>query len=219
MKSFNPGAYVNQIYGRYQSFSLRERVLVGLALLAVTWMVWEATLGGFLADALDRTSRSVDGIYANIETAAAERSRLQVAKSGDPNARLTRERTRLDAELQRLNQSLGSVLDRFVEPNHMPALLEDVIRHYKGLKLTRIESLPAEPMELAGEAPVRIYRHPLRLHLEGRYFDVMAYLAELEQGPWAFGWRQLDYQVKRYPVAVVTLEIETLSREKNWIGV
>jgi MSHA biogenesis protein MshJ len=68
-------------------------------------------------------------------------------------------------------------------------------------------------------APVWIYRHPLRLEFEGAYFDVLAYLAELERGPWEFGWRQLNYQVREYPVAEVTLEIETLSREKSSIGV
>ena len=225
MKSVNASRYFSHVYGRYQAFTLRERVLVTLAMLAVTWMAWNATLGGFLSTAHERTSRSVDGIYSRIEAAAAERSKLQAAKASDPNQRLSRERDRLSEELWRLNESIGTVLERFVEPEHMPALLEDVIRHHKGLTLKRMESLPVEPMELSGgpgsqtEQPVRIYRHPLRLRFEGRYFDVMAYLAELEQGPWEFGWRQLDYQVNDYPVATVTLEIETLSREKNWIGV
>ncbi len=67
--------------------------------------------------------------------------------------------------------------------------------------------------------PPVIYRHPLRLEFEGDYFEVLAYLAELEAGDWKLGWRALEYVVDEYPRASVTLEIETLSMEKSWIGV
>ena len=65
----------------------------------------------------------------------------------------------------------------------------------------------------------RVYKHPLRLEFEGDYFEVQAYLAELESSDWDFGWRRLDYVVTDHPVAEVTLEIETLSQQKSWIGV
>jgi MSHA biogenesis protein MshJ len=218
--------YLAAVYHRYQAFSLRERALVALTLLAVTWGAWGATLGGYLDSSQAQLDGAVTAANQRIEGAVTERSRLQSAKASDPNALLIKERARLAAELAELGQSLGSLLDRFVDPNRMPALLEDVIRHHRGLTLTRIESLPAEPIDVSGPvrdgekpSPVWIYRHPLRLELEGGYFDVLAYLAELEAGPWEFGWRHLSYQVRTHPVATVTLEIETLSREKSWIGV
>ncbi len=218
---------------RYRTFSVRERGLFALTLLAVTWAVWSVTLGSYLSDANQRLGGAVRSADERIDAALAERVRLQQALASDPDERLLRERQRLDAKLREMNESLGGLLDRFVDPERMPSLLEDVIRKHQGLSLTRIKSLPAEPMDVSAGpsarsagtlesdsgAPVWIYRHPLRLEFEGRYFDVLAYLDELERGPWRFGWRLLNYEVRAYPVAKVTLEIETLSREKTWIGV
>jgi MSHA biogenesis protein MshJ len=217
---------------RYHTLSLRERALIGISLFATTWMVWSATVGGFLEESKARISRDLDTSYAQMQAEVAEQSRLRKQQASDPNAKLNQERSLLDSELESLNADLGSELDRFVPPEKMPELLKDVIRHHDGLKLKRMASLPVEPILLEvpeadkqseedtpAEPPPAIYRHPLRLEFEGGYFQVLAYLAELEASDWKFGWRQLSYEVGDYPKALVTLEIETLSREKSWIGV
>lgn len=218
--------YLTPLYDRYQGFSLRERVLVSLSVMAVTWFVWAATLGGYLDTFQQEMDKAVAAFNQRIQSAATEQSRLQNQKASNPNALLQAERERLNAQLDHMSESLGTLLDRFVDPKKMPSLLEDVIKHHGGLTLVRMESLPAEAMDVSPppaegkqRSPVWIYRHPLRMEFKGAYFDVMAYLAELERGPWEFGWRRLDYEVTDYPMATITLEIETLSREKSWIGV
>lgn len=223
------------LVGRYRALTLRERALVVATLLAVTWAAWDATLGQALAASRAEARGRIDALERQIAGVRAERRQIETSGVGDPNERLRRERDRLDGKLRDMDASLGTLLDRFVAPESMPALLEDVIHQHQGLKLIRIDSLSAELMEVsapqeqivAGEAsatpsppaPVRIYRHPLRLQFEGSYFDVLAYLAQIESGDWRFGWRHLDYEVRDYPVARVTVEIETLSRERSWIGV
>jgi MSHA biogenesis protein MshJ len=220
---------LTQLSARYQKMSLRERVLIGVSILALTWMVWSASIGGFLEESTTRLHRDVNAVYAQMQLEVAEQTRLQVASSEDPNARLDRERSALSAELENLSENLGAALDRFVAPDKMPALLKDVIRHHDGLKMKRMVSLPVEAVVVSAQtdadaegesepAPV-IYRHPLRLEFEGNYFEVLEYLNELENGEWKFGWRTLSYVVNEYPIAVVTLEIETLSQDRNWIGV
>ncbi|MDH3641939.1 MAG: hypothetical protein OES38_07570 [Gammaproteobacteria bacterium] len=223
------GAALSTAYEKYNGLSLRERVLVTLSVLSVTWMAWSATIGGFLEQSKVQIERDIDAVYVRMQAEVAEQSVLEKAKANDPNLKLGKERTILDAELKVLSSSLGSVLERFVAPERMPSLLEDVIRNHKGLKLTRMASLPAEPINLGepeeGEGEEKpkqvpqIYKHPLRLEFEGDYFEVMAYLAELEASEWEFGWRRLDYVVTEHPIAEVTIEIETLSRERSWIGV
>lgn len=210
----------------YQGLSLRERAMVGLSILAATWMIWSLTLGSFLDESKSRISRDVNAAYAQLQQAVAEQSRLQAEKSRDPNALLQTQRSTLGVELENLNENLAEALERFVAPERMPELLKDVIRHHDGLQLKRIASLPVEPIvvepaqDADQDAPSAvIYRHPLRLEFEGNYFEVLAYLSELEAGDWKFGWRNLSYVVEDYPIAVVTLEIETLSRNRSWIGV
>jgi MSHA biogenesis protein MshJ len=223
------GGLISTAYEKYNGFSLRERMLVTLSVLSVTWMVWSATVGGFIEDSKVQIERDIDVVYAQMQAEVAQQSLLESAKANDPNTRLGKERTILDAELKLLGSSLGSVLDRFVAPERMPALLEDVIRNHKGLKLTRMVSLPVESINVGEPEPVegdekpkevpKVYKHPLRLEFEGSYFEVVAYLAELERSDWEFGWRRLDYVVTEHPIAEVTIEIETLSRDRSWIGV
>jgi MSHA biogenesis protein MshJ len=220
------GQYLSRCLERYRALSLRERGLVAVTLLAATWGIWAVTLGDYLTTAERRMAGSVDGVEQRLRNALAERARLQAALARDPDQALLAERERLDSALREMNAALGGLLERFVEPERMPALLEDVIVRHRGLKLTRLEGLPAEPLDVAGERedgqaaePLWIYRHPMVMEFEGEYFDVLAYLDELERGPWRFGWRELRYEVEDYPLARVTLELETLSRERNWLGV
>lgn len=210
---------------RYTSFSLRERVLVSLTVLSVTWMAWNITVGGFLDRSKAEISRTSNEVYIQLQSQVAEQTRLQQARMHDPDAALKQERQAIDRELKLLNVKLGGVLDRFVPPEQMPALLKDVIRHHDGLKLKKLSKLPVEAISMKAdpqeetEPPLAIYRHSMRLEFEGEYFQVLAYLAELENSEWQLGWRELDYLVDEYPHAVVAVEIETLSREKGWIGV
>jgi MSHA biogenesis protein MshJ len=242
------------IYERYTGMSLRERALVTLSVLAVTWMIWSSTIGGALEESKLQIQRDIDSVYARMQIEVAQQTALETAKANDPNVKLGRERVILNGELLQFTESMGAHLGRFVAPERMPALLEDIIRRHRGLKLTRIHSLPVETVvvgapradgrlqaALRGQAPLdaqasldaqssldakaqlaelpRVYKHPMRLEFEGDYFEVLAYLAELESSEWKFGWRRLEYVVTDHPIAQVTLEIETLSQEKGWIGV
>jgi MSHA biogenesis protein MshJ len=100
----------------------------------------------------------------------------------------------------------------------MAALLEALMTARTGLAMVRAENLTIESLGDADGAAPTLDRHPLRLVFRGSYFDVVDYLQTVERSPWALGWRSLDYRVVGYPLAEVTLELETLSRDARWIG-
>ena len=99
----NFAAFATNLYERYTGLSLRERVLVTLAVLAVTWMAWSATLGGFLESSKAQLERDIDSVYSRMQAAVAEQTALESAKANDPNLRLDRERH---------TSGGGSVVDR-----------------------------------------------------------------------------------------------------------
>jgi MSHA biogenesis protein MshJ len=221
---------------RYQALSVRERLLVALAVLGVTWLGWSVTVGAWAAGYATRTEAAATALDQRLELARAERARLAAAARHDPDAPLAAEVASLEDDLRRLEAALGATLERFVAPERMPQVLEDVVRQHSGVRLQRAQSLPVEPVALtrgngapvtvaagaedgAAAGALTVYRHPLRLELEGGYFELMSYLQALEQGPWRFGWRELDYAVRQHPRAQLTLELETLSRERRWIGI
>ena len=73
----------------------------------------------------------------------------------------------------------------------------------------------------AAEAPLTLYKHGLKLSLEGGYFDLLSYLQAIQASGWRLHWDSLDYQVSKVAgaPATITLVLYTLSREAGWIGV
>ncbi|WP_058120135.1 hypothetical protein [Photobacterium kishitanii] len=141
---------------------------------------------------------------------------LQRQLAQDPNkdievkiAQLTQKNTQL---VQQLQQKIGGL----VTPTQMPNILEQVLRHSKELRLQSIVSLPAAQL-ISGEDQ-GYYIHPLRMTFEGKYFDVIRYLTQLEALPVNYYWRNLNYQVMQYPWAKIELELYTLGESKDFIG-
>ncbi|MCI0590119.1 MAG: MSHA biogenesis protein MshJ, partial [Gammaproteobacteria bacterium] len=63
------------------------------------------------------------------------------------------------------------------------------------------------------------YMHGLRMEFEGGYLDTLDYLRKLEALPWAFFWDSVDFKVEKYPKALGSITVYTLSLDANWIGV
>ncbi|SMF34560.1 MSHA biogenesis protein MshJ [Alteromonadaceae bacterium Bs31] len=77
----------------------------------------------------------------------------------------------------------------------------------------------AEKALLEEEQIVGVYKHAVRVSLQGEYFSVVKYLKSLEALPWRFYWEFIDYEVDAYPSAKITLEVYTLSTSKGVLGV
>ncbi|WP_075185703.1 hypothetical protein [Teredinibacter haidensis] len=72
---------------------------------------------------------------------------------------------------------------------------------------------------LAEERIIGVYKHAVQITLEGGYFSVVNYLQKLESLPWKLYWDFIEYDVKQYPKATVTIEVYTLSTDKGLLGV
>jgi MSHA biogenesis protein MshJ len=211
---------IRLLMGRFEALSLRERVLIGASVVATIWMLWDWTLHQSLQRRDAAAHSDVASLQQRIvdEQEVAEQLRRRLAD--DPNRRLAAEARDLAERIAAVDDRLETIVGGFVEPSMMPVLLEDVVGHHHGVTLQRVASLPVEPIrQETGEAVGGLFRHPMRVELRGTYFGVRDYLDELEKAPWRFAWRSLDYRVDAYPRATVVLEVETMSREKNWLGV
>ena len=211
---------VTEMLDRFNSRNLRERLLIGGTLLVATYMLWLITLSDSMAQTQREIKRATQLLNSQISVEENEQAALRQRVEASPNDRLEALKAELEAELQSVTATLDQSLSRFVDPEAMALLIEDLIERQPGLELVQLVSLPVQPFRIGDGDPVPgIYRHGMRLRLEGRYFDVIAYLEALENTPWEFGWQRLEYVVEDYPVASVTVEIETLGREPGLIGV
>ena len=213
----------------FDARTVRERLLIGLTAFALTWGLWEISIGAVMSDHKAEVITDIERLAQELEQQNFENDRLRQLDRSPEREALARQQLRLENVIVEQAAVLDALLARFVPPEAVPELLEDVLARHRGLKLVRLTSQPAEPVTLtvavenedeAQSAPsVEIYRHPVRIEFEGGYMDVLAYLKALEEVEWQFAWRRFEYGVEEHPRAAITIELETLSREKEWLGV
>ena len=201
---------------RIAVLSQRERVLIlltGLVLLGA------AGLYGWLDGAdtrLQQDRMALSAAERDLEIMELENLGKQARLKRDPNQGVRDQLAQVEADLARIDGELKAQTVDLIPAHEMPLVLEALLSRPANLHMLALSSLEPTPL-MAGEQKVNLYKHGIRLQLEGGYFDVYQYLKALEALPRYFYWKQFDYQVKAYPGAVVEMEIYTLSTSKEFI--
>lgn len=222
---------------RFEAYSLRERALLVLCLLAVVIGFWQYLVDIPLAQQRANLVNEQENIASQREGLQAQKTALLSADNGagasEELAALQRRRDELDERLASLSQGL-------VSAQQLPELLQQVLVSTTELRLERVRTLPVSELSLAAPAPessgetqaVReveegdgpdkttgVYRHTVELEVSGDFFEVYAFVQRLESLSWRFYWERLDYRVADYPMATVRLRVYTLSAEEGLLGV
>lgn len=227
---------------QFDRLSIRERALVaGAALIALT-MLW--TMAIF--DPMTKKERYLNDETTTVQDAiaAASQSLTDLATS-DPTTIALNQEKKLESDLEDINAQLASRSGGLIEPERMVQVIHDVLTHQHGVSLVSLQNKavtsliqPAASTESAAEttpaaAPAADataaadsatsgggpYVHTVELVIEGQYLDVLAYLRALEALPWRFNWKVLQLTTTAYPLNHVTIELSTLSMDRDWIGV
>lgn len=149
---------------------------------------------------------------------------LQAELKKDPDASLKERIVLLDQKISEVEHKLLEQTRHLVPVEQVANMLENVLAQSQGVELIELASIKPEPIYLSepleGRTPkADLYRHGVRLRVQGSYFDIHAYLAKLEALEWQFYWKKLDYQVDSYPVGKIELEIYTLSTSEQFVSV
>jgi len=211
--------------------SLRERLFLFGAGLALVTGLWEATLAAPLSA---RERLATDKV-------AALQGRLQQL-DGAVNAAANGLSEGVPGQLDRLralrervaagDEEMRVFTTDLVDPSEMRLVLEELLRRQDGLRLVSATNLAARPVvvdEAAADAATttpatpsaapKLYRHTLVLTLEGSYLDCLTYLEAVERLPWHIYWARLDLSANEYPQNHIVIELRTLSLAEEWIGV
>lgn len=163
-----------------------------------------------------------------------EQASVKTRLAEDPNAELQRSIDAVKSRIDVQNKRLAELMVDLIPPEKMADVLHEVLSQRHALQLIALQNEPAtyafmphdkaeKNPDAASEdnsehAPVVVFRHGLTLQLKGSYFEIVNYLQALEQLPWHFYWEKLDYNIDKYPDAIVTLKVYTLSNRESWIG-
>ena len=202
------------LLARFDKFSLRERALVALAILATVIGLWDVL---FMQPLRNQRNALTGELSTYNETIGSS----QEADQADPHRAAIMRVSELQTQSQAIDTQLTTTAEGFVPAPKMVEVVHDVLSRQRALKLVSIRNLPVTSLvppapEAQGTAP---YVHPIELVLEGEYGDVLNYLQALEALPWRFRWKTLDLTTTQYPVNRVRIELSTLSMDKVWLGV
>jgi MSHA biogenesis protein MshJ len=230
-------AGVEAAMSRFDRLSLRERGLVAAAVLAIVIMLWTVAMWDPIAARQQALANELGSLQQTMVTTAET---LDANALNDPATLALKKEEQLRKELAGINSQLASQSAGLIPPERMVQVIQDVLARQHGVTLISLHNKPvttlarpkpaspaAEPlvttpvseravMDAAASGP---YVHPVELVIEGSYLDILAYLHALEALDWRFYWKLLELKTVRHPTNRVRIEINTLSMDKDWIGV
>ncbi len=221
------------LLARWYALNAREQNLALLVAFAVFGMLYVLVVVDPLEAAIKAQHAEVSQLSTQMDDNQSALTDMQGKLAADPNLPY---RTRLLAAQDRQSQ-LQAQLDgqtaALISPQQMKNLLQTLLKEQPGLQLNALNSF-SEPLQLSkpdadkpdadktDAPPVAVlYRHGVRMQLSGSYFDVLKYLQQVEGSGWRLYWQRLDYRVGEAGPshAEIELEVYTLSRSAEWIGV
>ncbi len=202
--------------------NLRERLLVFITAVAALYLLMtlfifmpqENELAKIRADMLNQRAE-LEPMLLEIETLAAQLSE-------DPDAATTQRLAELQQALQALETPLAELTGGLVSPREMPRLVESIVRSQTNLQVVKMENLPPDTLQTLSNVDaideVALYKHGLRIVVQGGYRDLVAFFAALEALPWKVLWSEVDVYTEDFPTSTATLTLYTLSTERAWLG-
>lgn len=225
-------AYWRQISARFDALVIRERVLVLVAAVFGTALIFDALAIQPLEARKKRLTAQITEARQNIRIADGVMSG-QVA-AVDPDAVKRSYRAALRKQLAEIDESMKGLQQGLVPPERMAKVMEEMLGRTRGLTLIALRTLPVQRFESPGAAPAArpgdkggtpaprdpertIYQHGVEITLQGSYAELHDYLAQLEKLPWRMFWGRMNVRSEGYPRLRVTLTVQTLSLNKAWL--
>lgn len=213
------------LQGRIDELTLRERASLFIVVSILLYVVWNTLL--MSPQEVSQKQLLAETTRIRAEISQLEQQKLDIINraSDDPNAADLRQLQQLREATHQVEGQIRQAVDGLIEPREMARALESVLKGQPQLSFVRIENLGAKPLievdpkATADGASAGIYKHTMRIELEGSFQQAHDYLQALEQLPWRLHWESVELEMLNYPRARVVITVNTLSLSEGWIGV
>ena len=209
---------------RLDALSLRERVLVFGAGVAILYVAWQS----LLMEPLTARAKVAEQHLADARRQMTMSDEIDAAAAHDPAVQAALRNRSLATRLAELDSALNSVAQGYVAPERMTELLRTLLGKQQGLTLVSLANMPVESLSPppASKAAAAIapddrgpFLHPVEMVVEGDYGSVVSYLRALEAMPWRIHWQRVELSAGDYPVNRVRIVIGALSLSRYWMTV
>jgi len=226
---------------KVEALNQRERLMVFGAAALLTYTVIHL----LLLDSIETSKkRLLTEISADQALAQELQQQVDLYRSKppiDPDAQNKQRIAELQTQLQALKSAQSQLNLSLVSPEKMPALLRDLLSKNGKLKLIALNTLPpqnlverpAQPTDGSNVQSVptpvapnqvttqesTLFKHGVEITVEGRYLDLLEYVAAIENMHWHVLWNRAELSAKPFPNNQLKLTVYTLSLDKTWLSI
>lgn len=211
--------YWTDLAAKFDLLSQRERVLVAAAVLIVVGMILYLPLESLLTKHT-QLKQQIGSLKNENNISEQQIALYQQSLATDPDTEYRQRLANIIQQTKQIDEQLSFEMVDMVPADHMPTLLAGLLSNVKGIKLKAFTSIAPTPLlEVGEEKKMNLYSHGIKLEFTGDYFSVLRFVEAVEKMPNKLYWRSMDYKVDAYPKAAITLELYTLSINKDFISV
>ncbi len=209
-----------QLEERFKGLKQREKysVFAGSLLLCLWLFMLQSLLPAI--ESLRKVEQQIEGANSTLQQQSATLVSLQQQASVDIDANFKKELEMLQSQEQELQQQISKLTSYFIGSERMALVLQDVLKSSNKVKMKSVLAKPPVPLtfsEQGTDNKAVIYQHSTVVVLTGDYFALAEVLARLDALSWSLGWQSIDYEVKKYPDAELTLHLLTVSDNESYI--
>jgi MSHA biogenesis protein MshJ len=219
---------------RIDALSVRERAMVFItALVFVLFLI-----NALFIDPLMTRNKALSAQMAQQQTELlALQVKIQALEKDltEPDIANRARRDGIKREIAQIDATLKDMQQSLVPAQNMQALLQEMLTRNPRLQLIAMRTLPAAPLVAKRDTTGRnddtapgakaaagadgVFKHGVRITVQGSYADLHDYLARLEKLSWQMFWSRASLNADDYPRLTLTLTIYTLSLDKAWLVV
>jgi MSHA biogenesis protein MshJ len=217
-------AKLRPLVERLDALTLRERVIIFAAGVALLYVFWHTVL----IDPMTARAKIAEQRLAEMHRQMTLIDQVGIAANQDPAIAAARTAHALQQRLAVLDAELNSAAQGYVAPDRMIDMLRELLAQQHGLTLVSLANMPVEslsqPAGAKPDAPMSAdnrgpFVHPVEMVVQGDYASVVAYLRAIESMPWRIRWQQVELVAGDYPQNRVRIVIGALSLSRYWMTV
>lgn len=222
-----------QLCEQYMQLQLRERRLIFFAALVMLLWVGTISVAEPLWRSLQTSQQQQKMTLGQMAQLQQQVDAVMQVLNSDPNEQVRSQINERQQQREQLNRQIKQLTGRYVSPEQMLPLLQDVLKSSPGVKLSQMRSLKPEVLHIGTPTPEavtpahtapavtvpQLYLHKTEIIFSGQYAQLQQLLQQLERLPWQLHWHQLEYKVTEHPEAELRLELETISEQAEYLRI
>jgi MSHA biogenesis protein MshJ len=205
---------MNKLFEKFNALGRRERVGMALALVALVYVVFDATLLGPQTKRHKVLKTELAGLEQELSAVRSEMVVVKVQFDKDPQAK---DRAQLDVYKKAMDEADAFIRKVESDPQQVGALLRQILTSTPGVTLVALKTLPAvavvEPKGAKTPGAKTVYRRGIEVTVKGNYLAMLPYLEKIQNSPTRVLWAEADLDVGIYPDSTLKLVVFTLSSE------